>query len=269
MRIVIAGGTGFLGSPLAEVYAEEGHDVRVLTRSLRRRRGAARSRHRQARHHAGRLEPDGASRPLGDASLDDADAVDQPRGRVDRRRRAGRRSARRSCATAGSSRRGAWRRRSSAAATPPRVFISASGVGYYGAVGRRAEDRRLTGRQRLPRAPRARTGKRKRARRSAPAPASCCCAPASCSRESAARCREMMRAVPLLRRRPDRLRPAVHVVDPPARRRRDGALDRRDAGGRRPGQRHGAAPGDEPRVRARARPRAAPAEPRAGAAPSR
>src|SRR5687768_306045 len=34
MRIVIAGGTGFLGSPLAETYAEDGHDVRVLTRSL-------------------------------------------------------------------------------------------------------------------------------------------------------------------------------------------------------------------------------------------
>ena len=34
MRIVIAGGTGFLGSPLAEAYAEEGHEVRVLTRSL-------------------------------------------------------------------------------------------------------------------------------------------------------------------------------------------------------------------------------------------
>ena len=34
MKLVIAGGTGFLGSPLAEVHAEEGHDVRVLTRGL-------------------------------------------------------------------------------------------------------------------------------------------------------------------------------------------------------------------------------------------
>ena len=32
MRIVIAGGTGFLGTQLAETYAEDGHDVRVLTR---------------------------------------------------------------------------------------------------------------------------------------------------------------------------------------------------------------------------------------------
>src|SRR4026207_943137 len=34
MRVVIAGGTGFLGSPLAETYAEDGHDVRLLTRGL-------------------------------------------------------------------------------------------------------------------------------------------------------------------------------------------------------------------------------------------
>ena len=34
-EIVIAGGTGFLGVALAETYAEEGHDVRVLTRKLR------------------------------------------------------------------------------------------------------------------------------------------------------------------------------------------------------------------------------------------
>lgn len=35
MKIVIAGGTGFLGLALAETYAEEGHDVRVLTRQLK------------------------------------------------------------------------------------------------------------------------------------------------------------------------------------------------------------------------------------------
>jgi len=34
MKIVIAGGTGFLGGPLAEMYAEDGNDVRVLSRSL-------------------------------------------------------------------------------------------------------------------------------------------------------------------------------------------------------------------------------------------
>jgi uncharacterized protein (TIGR01777 family) len=34
MKVVIAGGTGFLGNPLAWAWAEEGHDVRVLTRSL-------------------------------------------------------------------------------------------------------------------------------------------------------------------------------------------------------------------------------------------
>ena len=34
MKVVIAGGSGFLGSPLAWAWAEEGHDVRVLTRSL-------------------------------------------------------------------------------------------------------------------------------------------------------------------------------------------------------------------------------------------
>jgi nucleoside-diphosphate-sugar epimerase len=31
MRIVVAGGTGFLGSPLSEAWAEDGHDVRVLS----------------------------------------------------------------------------------------------------------------------------------------------------------------------------------------------------------------------------------------------
>src|SRR5258708_26042571 len=34
MKVVIAGGTGFLGNALAWAWAEESHDVRVLTRSL-------------------------------------------------------------------------------------------------------------------------------------------------------------------------------------------------------------------------------------------
>ena len=34
MRLVVAGGTGFLGRPLCEIWAEEGHEVIVLTRSL-------------------------------------------------------------------------------------------------------------------------------------------------------------------------------------------------------------------------------------------
>src|ERR1700758_2693511 len=34
MKLVVSGGTGFLGAPLGETWAEEGHDVRILTRSL-------------------------------------------------------------------------------------------------------------------------------------------------------------------------------------------------------------------------------------------
>jgi uncharacterized protein (TIGR01777 family) len=34
MKLVVAGGSGFLGAPLCESWAEEGHDVRLLTRAL-------------------------------------------------------------------------------------------------------------------------------------------------------------------------------------------------------------------------------------------
>jgi nucleoside-diphosphate-sugar epimerase len=34
MKIVVAGGTGFLGAPLCGSWADEGHEVLVLTRSL-------------------------------------------------------------------------------------------------------------------------------------------------------------------------------------------------------------------------------------------
>ena len=130
MRIVIAGGTGFLGSPLAEVYAEEGHDVRVLTRTLPPG---------QARHEPGTgkpgvthvgWRPDGPDGPWA-ATIDGADAVINLAGAsiADRRwtpqRKAELRDSRivptRSLATA-----------IQAASSPPRVLISSSGVNFYG-----------------------------------------------------------------------------------------------------------------------------------------
>src|SRR4051812_41532397 len=133
MRIVIAGGTGFLGSPLAEVYAEDGHDVRVLTRSLPPG---------EARHDPGTgvpgitrvgWKPDGKTGPWA-ATLDGADAVVNLSGEgiSDRRwtpqRKAQIRDSRilptRSLVAG-----------VLAAAAPPPVFISGSGVGYYGTSG--------------------------------------------------------------------------------------------------------------------------------------
>ena len=131
MRIVIAGGTGFLGAPLAEVYAEEGHDVRVLTRAL----PAGEARHDSGTGVPGITRvgwrPDGLAGPWA-ASLDGADAVVNLAGEgiSDRRwtpqRKALLRDSRimptRSLVAA-----------LKAAAAPPHVFISGSGVGYYGA----------------------------------------------------------------------------------------------------------------------------------------
>ena len=133
MRIVIAGGTGFIGGPLAEVYAEEGHDVRVLTRSLS---------DGEARHDPGTGKP-GITRvgwkPTGEPGrwaevLDGADAVvnlaGEPMGdaRWTAQRKAKLRDSRllatRSLAAA-----------VNAVSNPPRVMVSMSGVGYYGAAG--------------------------------------------------------------------------------------------------------------------------------------
>lgn len=133
MRIVIAGGTGFLGSPLAEVYAEEGHDVRVLTRSL----PPGDSRHEPGTGKPGVTHvgwrPDGRSGPWGTV-IDGADAVVNLSGasiaakRWTPQRKAELRDSRivptRSLAAA-----------IREAATPPRVFISGSGVNYYGTGG--------------------------------------------------------------------------------------------------------------------------------------
>jgi uncharacterized protein (TIGR01777 family) len=130
MKVVIAGGSGFLGAPLAEAYAEEGHDVRVLTRGLKPG---------EARHESGTgvpgitrvgWTPDGSTGPWA-CVLEGADAVVNLSGEsIDRGRWTPQRKARlrdsrvlatRSLATA-----------ITASAARPPVFISGSAVGYYG-----------------------------------------------------------------------------------------------------------------------------------------
>lgn len=133
VRIVISGGTGFLGSPLAEMYAEEGHDVRVLTRSL----GPGDTRHDPGTGVPGITrvgwKADGRTGPWS-AAIDGSDAVVNLAGeplassRWTPQRKAQLRDSRllatRSLAAA-----------IAAAARPPAVFVSGSAVGYYGPSG--------------------------------------------------------------------------------------------------------------------------------------
>jgi uncharacterized protein (TIGR01777 family) len=130
MKIVIAGGTGFLGSPLAEMYAEDGHEVRVLSRSLI----PGDTRHDPGTGVPGITrvgwKPDGSTGPWAPV-LEGADAVINLSGeslsgkRWTPQRKAEFRTSRilatRSLAAA-----------VLAARTPPPVFISGSAVGYYG-----------------------------------------------------------------------------------------------------------------------------------------
>jgi uncharacterized protein len=126
MKIMLAGGTGFLGRPLAAALAAEGHEVVILTRG-----GAARSAAGGPRFLS--WTPDGTA---GDwaRELDGADAVvnlagepiaarrwsaDQKQRILDSRVKATRSLA----AAIGRSTR------------PPAVLVSGSAVGYYGPLG--------------------------------------------------------------------------------------------------------------------------------------
>jgi uncharacterized protein (TIGR01777 family) len=130
MRIVIAGGTGFLGNPLSEVYAEEGHDVRVLTRGL----PVGASRHDSGTGVPGVTRvgwrPDGQSGAWASA-LDGADAVINLAGEGigDRRWTPQRKALIRDSRVIPTRSLAAG---IAGASYPPPVFISASGVGYYG-----------------------------------------------------------------------------------------------------------------------------------------
>ena len=130
MKFVIAGGSGFLGNALAWTWAEEGHDVRVLTRSL----PPGQSRHEPGTGKPGISRvgwaPDGKAGPaVGD--VDGAAAVVNLAGEsiAGSRWTAARKQALRDSRV--------YPTRSLVAAmaaggTPPPVFISASGAGYYG-----------------------------------------------------------------------------------------------------------------------------------------
>jgi uncharacterized protein (TIGR01777 family) len=136
MKLVIAGGTGFLGNPLAWSWAEEGHDVRILTRSL----PAGEARHEPGTGKPGITRvgwsPDGTAGTVG-SEVEGATAVVNLAGesiagkRWSESRKQQLRDSRilptRTLATA-----------IAAARTPPPVFISASGVGYYGDRGSEA-----------------------------------------------------------------------------------------------------------------------------------
>ena len=135
MKLVIAGGSGFLGAPLAEAYAEDGHDVRVLTRGL----ASGLSAHDSGTGVPGITRvgwvPDGTIGPWVEA-LEGADAVINLSGApIDR----GRWTERRKTELL-ESRVLPTRSLVSgllAAAAKPGVFVSGSAVGYYGNTGSR------------------------------------------------------------------------------------------------------------------------------------
>src|SRR5919112_1621591 len=133
MRIVIAGGTGFLGSPLAETYAEEGHDVRVLSRGL----PPGETRHESGTGVPGISRvgwtPDGQVGPWADC-LSGADAVINLAGASI----GGKRWSPPRKAELRDSRLRATRSLAAAirqAPIAPRLFVSSSAVGYYGPSG--------------------------------------------------------------------------------------------------------------------------------------
>jgi uncharacterized protein (TIGR01777 family) len=138
MKIVIAGGTGFLGSPLAEMYAEDGHDVRVLTRSLPSG---------DTKHDPGTGVPgitrvgwsaDASFAPWG-AVVEGADAVINLSGESLASKRWSAEAKKRFLESRVQATRGLAAAIRSAS-IPPAVFVSGSAVGFYGP----ADDRPLT-----------------------------------------------------------------------------------------------------------------------------
>jgi uncharacterized protein len=130
--IVIAGGTGFLGRPLAAALAAGGHAVTVLTRHHADRGGGPPAAPRAAAGSIVQVDwrPDGTTGPWIRA-IDGADAVVSLAGESI----AARRWTARQKTRLGESRLLATKSlvdAIAAAASPPKVFISGSAIGYYG-----------------------------------------------------------------------------------------------------------------------------------------
>jgi uncharacterized protein (TIGR01777 family) len=132
MKIVIAGGTGFLGRPLADALLKEGHDLIVLTRG-----SASGSAARRTAVAAGARsvtwDPNGGPGPWA-AEIAGAGAVVNLAGEsIAGKRWTGAQKMRilESRVSATRSLAAAIR----AAADPPAVFVSGSAVGYYGPLG--------------------------------------------------------------------------------------------------------------------------------------
>ncbi len=130
MKIVIAGGSGFLGTALAWAWAEEGHDVRILTRAI----PAGQAQHESGTGRPGITRvgwtPDGTAVTVGQ-ELERADALI---GLAGESIGGGRWTAARKQALRESRLRATRSLVEALAATrePPHTFVSASAIGYYG-----------------------------------------------------------------------------------------------------------------------------------------
>jgi uncharacterized protein (TIGR01777 family) len=129
VKVIVAGGTGFLGRPLCRALAAAGHTVVVLTRGQAIVPGASRTVEWAPERPAGSGPPD----PWG-REIDGADAVVNLAGAglADRRWTEARKDVLRSSRILATRNLVAAIR---AAKTRPSVFLSGSAVGFYGATG--------------------------------------------------------------------------------------------------------------------------------------
>lgn len=125
MKVVIAGGTGFLGRPLAEALAADGRDVVVLTRAA-----AARGADRRTRFVTWAPGEEGGSWT---SEIEGAAVVNLAGDPIGARRWSAAQKQRILDSRVQATRALAHAIRS--AARPPLAFISGSAVGYYGPLG--------------------------------------------------------------------------------------------------------------------------------------